>query len=453
MRVNSATRIVLRVLLPAAALTAAMVVITAAQAGAELGPDKIRLATRPVVWSRTTATDDGTVTVTNTSNTPIAAPLGIRIQNISAAGVDVYNERPDDDAQPADANSAPLVHAYLPTGLLNPGETVAVPLKFSNPNRASFTYSIAAIGRAMDASNSAPLLVRVHKHSGDDANPMGAAAGPGFTIAINGVLRAQTDANGVATLRAFLDAVDVSAQRAPSQEGHAELHMSSGVENVIDITVEEDKEVYAGAYPQIDQVQRLLLPETFATLSIRFLRPDQTVVRLKEVYGIELWAAGNMLADVTRHFKLGKDGVLRCIELAAMKTLLAGKADRLAFEVRGDDGSEVGYAGDAPFFIARNRVRGALRAPASSTGLDFGTVRVVARMPDSGLVVATQPDSNGHFEFPYLPDGHVEVTSMVLQNGSYYSGRAALSLTGPTTVTIPMHASGKPSPAGAPQDE
>jgi hypothetical protein len=154
---------------------------------------KVSIVKSGLVLNRVTNTYDGTLTIKNTSASLISAPLTVTIKDISAAGVSVYNKSASD----ADGNAQ--VAASLALGLLKPGATVTVPVKFLNKKPAAFSYSVAVTGALLDSANSATLQVKVLNFSGDDEHPAGSPAGAGVSLVIGGQVRGVTDANGVAT--------------------------------------------------------------------------------------------------------------------------------------------------------------------------------------------------------------------------------------------------------------
>jgi hypothetical protein len=85
-----------------------------------------------------------TVTVTNTSGTPVVGPVSLALNNLSA-GVTALNA--DGLTACSVPAGVPFVDSGLcPGGTLAPGQSLSVSLAFSNPGDKAISYSMAALG-------------------------------------------------------------------------------------------------------------------------------------------------------------------------------------------------------------------------------------------------------------------------------------------------------------------
>ena len=394
---------------------------------------KVSVSKGGLVLNRTTDTFDSIVTVTNTSATTLAAPMFLTIKNITAPGVSVYNSSAIDDQNNAQ------VQAMLNLGVLAPSAKAVVPVKFSNPQHASFNYTVSVSGALLDAGNSAPLNVTVYGFSGDDSNPAGVPAGAGVKLYIDGILRGITNAAGKASFVAPLDATSISARRPPSEVGTAELQFAAGQANAVTIVLSDDGEVYADAALRIDQVRSLLLPRNFSAFSMRFVGPADTTAKVVDLASVELLgAAGDSQGEITTMFALGADGVIRPADINALRSFLASYPGRLTLRVTAIDAQDNVYLGSASFHIARNPVSGSFIAPASFPGLQLGGIRIVGKILNTDIVVSTVSDAGGNFFLPDLPNGNLSYTSETFQNDRFYYGAGIMSLSGATSIDIPL---------------
>lgn len=103
------------------------------------------------VLNRTSGTYDYIVTVTNTSSNPILAPLTLGIKDIGGPEVAVHN------VVGLDENDFPQVVIALDFGVLKPGASVKVPVRFLNPRAVPIRYTVTAIGTILTAQQSATL--------------------------------------------------------------------------------------------------------------------------------------------------------------------------------------------------------------------------------------------------------------------------------------------------------
>ncbi len=84
-----------------------------------------------LIYSRTTRTFNGTVTITNTGNQPVSAPLQLVFANLTS-GVDVVNKT-------GTFQGSPYITASVSS--LAPGASVNVAVRFSNPSNAMIDYT------------------------------------------------------------------------------------------------------------------------------------------------------------------------------------------------------------------------------------------------------------------------------------------------------------------------
>lgn len=419
----------------AGAVAACLLVLSGMQgmARAESLNGLVSIGKTGLVLNRLTNTYDSAITVTNISSTPIGAPFQLTVSSISAAGVTVYN------SNGVDAQDNPTVAANLEMGVLQPGAKVTVPLKFVNRKQRAFNFSLAASGTILNSANSTALAVRVFHYSGNPGNPRGASAGAGVKLSVNGVPRALTDASGQASFLLPLDAQSLSARRAPSYVGTAELDLRRGTGNSVDVILSDDGEVYADAALRIDQVQHLLLPNSFNSLTLRLVGPNESTIKISDLATVELFnSIGQSLGDLTSLFALNADGSIQPPDIAALRSRIVGKSGRLTLAVTAIDAQENVYRATAAFHLTRNAVRGTLAAPASFPGLQLGGIRIVGKILNTEVVVYTLSEVDGSFDFPNLPNGNLSISAETFQNQRYYYGTGVFSLTGAANLNVPL---------------
>ena len=106
-----------------------------------------------IVFNPESNTFDSTVTLTNVSSAVIAAPLMLAVKDITVAGIRVANRTN------VDYNNNQQLPVYLTFGVLRPGAQVSAVVKFSNPKRVQFDYSVTTSGTTM--SHGAPASIRM----------------------------------------------------------------------------------------------------------------------------------------------------------------------------------------------------------------------------------------------------------------------------------------------------
>ena len=146
-----------------------------------------------LVLNRTTNTFDTRVTIANTSDEALLAPMRLLVAGITPGDVTLANPSGQTEA------GVPFVDVILPQGELAPGEKVDnVFLKFANPERVRFTFATDVEAVVQQGDTQAPLIIAaLVDDTGQDP-----ADGLTFDPSIGGLV---TDASAIAAFRAGLD--------------------------------------------------------------------------------------------------------------------------------------------------------------------------------------------------------------------------------------------------------
>ncbi|QGZ42479.1 carboxypeptidase-like regulatory domain-containing protein [Pseudoduganella flava] len=376
--------------------------------------DSVAITMTTPVLSATANVSDSVVTITNTSSFPIAAPFTLTVKNLSTPGVAVAWHTGLDAAENA------LVAVPLPLGLLAPGAAVSVTVRFANQRRQPFTYELAAAGTPLPDESTVALTVTVRTYSGDPAQPLGALAGSGVGIVVDGAVRAVTDASSQATVRVPVTQQWIAARRAPTGVGLAHLVLTPDLPNAADIVLTDDGEVFGDATLRFDQVLHSTLQRNPAALTGHLTKPDGSPIRLTDLAGVEFRDAfESTLYDMTEWFTVDPDGTIRCVQPAALNNTTAGTQ---AILVTGLDAAGTPYRVRMTAHLASGMpLVSSLARPPSEPGMDLGGITVVGRSLLAGAVQSTVTDANGNFTLPLLPSGLVRVTATVERAGRHYS--------------------------------
>lgn len=361
------------------------------------------------------------VTITNTSPYPIAAPFTLTIGKLSAPGVALTHPARVHRTLAADIDVA------LPQGMLAPGAGIAVPVRFTNPRRLPFTFEVKASGTLLTPENSVPLTVTAWRFSGDNADPRGAAAGPGVGIVVDGVVRAVTDAHSQATVLVPLGQQAISARLAPTGTGTAHVSLAGGATSA-DVILAEEGEVYAEAAFRFDETVQSIIPAKAATLTGRFIAQDGSTVRLTQLASVDAVhvPGGGRARPLTGYFALNADGTIRCTSMRSLTSLLdTASVDVI---VTGFDAAGNAYRGRLPVRLAGAARTGRLAAPPSDPGLGLGGVLVTGRLSQLGTysaIVSTVTEADGSFTLPAVSSGELELTAELQANGRQYMAATA----------------------------
>ena len=409
-----------------------LVLATPARAQEDLG-SQIKITKSGAVLNRAAGTYDYIVSVTNISSNQIIAPLTLAINNVAGPEVSVYN------ASSLDENAIAQVTAALEWGVLKPGATVKIPVRFVNPRAVSISFSVSATGLVLSAQDSVNLKVRTFTSSETDRGPAGSPAGSGIILLIDGIPMAVTDSAGEASLNVAAGAESIDARRAPTTVGTAQLELMPGKNNTIDIAVHDDGQVYANGTPRIDEVRQLLLTRDFTSFTGRITGSSGATIKLSRLAAVDRYDfAGKSLGSLTSSFVLNADGSFRPADLPALRNLLRTQQGRITLTVMGVDSANNVYVGDVSFYLSSNAVAGRLAAPVSSPGMALGGIRVVGRMLNTDIVVSTVTDADGKFKFPDLSNGNLSIAVEHLYKDRYYYGAGIFTLTGPADLEVPL---------------
>ena len=321
-------------------------------------------------------------------------------------------------------------------------------ISMSGPFASPVSFTVDASG-LVDKAEATLLTVTVHLYSGDEANPLGAPAGAGVKLYVDGSLRGVTNAAGEASFLTSVDTTSISARRPPSEVGTAVVSLVAGQPGAAQVVLDDDGEVYADAVLRIDQVQNLLLPFNFAAFGMRFVLPNEATAKLVDLALVELCdSVGQNPSDVTQMFTLGADGAIRPVNLNTVRSLFAKQIGKITLQVTALDAQGNVYLGNVPFHITRYPVSGKFAAPLSFAGLQLGGIRIVGKILNTDIVVSTVSSADGTFSFPNLPSGNLSYSSETFQNGKFYYGAGTTALTGAANISVPLLSTADMSEAG-----
>lgn len=319
------------------------------------------------------------------------------------------------------------------------GGSLPLDLQVSAAVRGSLRRSLSTVVSIpiVGAANSSTINITVATVDYSKPDHIGSIAGPGVLIKANGVLLGSTDEAGqfVATLtpgRYELEA------RIPSQAvGLYSLNATAGSQQTITIPLDFDKEVTEDATQTIDEAVGLLFPSTSSTLTLR-LRTSTTPILVSQIGSIELHdEEGRFVASGEQFFSVQPDGSVRATA-SSLAALLSSqpKMIRLQSELIAEDG--LTYSAETDFYYAHYALSGTLVPPPSFPTLPIQGIQVSMKVLQTPITLVATTDSNGHFSFPLLPTGLLELSATILNNGKFYNGFAQFILDRPRSVNVTM---------------
>ena len=116
-----------------------------------------------LVLNRTTNTFDSTVTLKNSSDAPVLAPIDVVVGGLPA-GITLANKTGDEP------DGRPYVSPMAAGSLLQGGGSLTFVLKFANPARVTFTSTLQILRTVVEAPPNAPSLIGVVATGGTSAH-------------------------------------------------------------------------------------------------------------------------------------------------------------------------------------------------------------------------------------------------------------------------------------------
>lgn len=223
----------------------------------------------------------------------------------------------------------------------------------------------------------------------------------------------------------------------------------AGGEASVDVILDNDKEVYAQAQLRIDQVRQRLLDATFATFAtwrMRFVLPGERTAVLRDLASVDLYdSTGRRLDSLLYLLKLDQDGVVRPIDVDALRNALASHPGGVELEVRGAGSAGTAYYGRQSFHIGHHHVSGHLTAPAAVPGLPLGGVRVMATVLNTDIALSAITAADGSFVLPALPRGNLRLEARTIQGGQLYRATGVFTVTEDLAVTLLLLSPNEPA--------
>jgi len=390
----------------------------------------VQITRSGLVLNRSIGTFDAQITVTNRSADTLLGPLQLVLESATPANVALYNSYGRSDG------GADYVVLPLPTGTLAPGATASVPVRLLSYGQGIGSTVFKLHGRRLLPASSAQIVVSAVYAAGV-MGPSETAVGAGWEVAVDGVVRGVTGANGRLTVAVPTDSKVVSVSRAPSEAGSAVLPaLAGGSTTPLKVTVDEGKEVNFGSLVRLEQAQQGVLARNLPAVTLRFFK-DEKAVKLAGLDNVNLIDTLGNYSNLTALFALQADGSVISSGAAFMQAL-AGKTGRLMLEVGGSDTLGNVHVATVPFHLADYRVRVQLVAPPSNPALALVGVRVTASLLNSDIRFVAQSDANGYIVLPDLPAGNLSFSGGANAGGITYGASGSVAVNRNTLVRLTL---------------
>src|SRR5262245_35993857 len=197
----------------------------------------------------------------------------------------------------------------------------AVPPETKNLLRSTI-HSLSDCIEGSSPIETATLTVRVFLPSDTAANGILGPAPAGAIINVDEIEFGLTGSNGTATIQVPARTILVEVRLYPSAMGQATVTLTPNETKVVDITLEDGKEIAENSTLAIDQLKDSILDRTFTSLTLRFVKDDQSTVAIKQLDLVALVdPQGGASVYVTQMFTLQQDGTLILNDLTGFRDI------------------------------------------------------------------------------------------------------------------------------------
>ena len=383
------------------------------------------------LYNRQIGTFDTTVTIQNMGVIPLAAPMNLILELVQPVSVSLYN------IYDKTANGKPYVRVPLPGLVLDPGKSATVPIRFVNPGKAvtSATFSVQA--ERLDPAATAKLNIAVMMDAENGGNPVGA----GYAVQLDGVTRALTDAQGLASIVVPLDVSKVGVSKPPNYFGVSSvIGLNAGETRIVNVELGDSGELGAESMLRIDLLQHLMLPRSVPLVVLRFFQNEKAVASERLELAELRDPDGGPDTDLTNLFTVRSDGSLA----ASPATFFAAVGDfggkKLLF-VQVLDKQGVVHKMEVPFYISLYMAKGKLSAPPSNPSLPLGGILIQVSMLGTDITFQTESASDGSFPLPVLPTGSILIHAETSSGGHFYLGQGPAVISSNVRIDLKMRGS------------
>ena len=281
--------------------------------------------------------------------------------------------------------------------------------------------------------------INVHVAELDITQPgnVGAGAGFGVQIVVDGIVVGQTDSNSNFTGTVAPGNHQLSALVPPAAAGLNSFTILAGQTEALTVLIDGDKETVQTASLSIDEASGNILPSTASTVTLR-LKSNGLTLPLVTLGSVELYdSTGRFVSALDADFSIQADGSLRAMQ-SALATVFAAQLKGFSLDVTAATANGIVYGGNVQVFYGQFQVVGSLKAPPSSPMLSVSGISITLEVLQTPVQVVTTSDSQGNFTFPLLPAGDVQINAQAFASSKYYYGFAQFLFDAPETVTITM---------------
>jgi hypothetical protein len=303
--------------------------------------------------------------------------------------------------------------------------------------REKFASALDALRNCLAATEPpqlATLTVRVLGYAPDATNNIAPQAGA--RVYVQGVGVGRTGRNGTLTARVPSGPISVEAEVPIDQWNWADISLTPGQSESLEITLSEGKEVDEHTALVLAEAVDDILPVTSKSLTLTFMRDGRPapVTTIDHIDVVD--RNGNLRAQLDEHFSVVRGEIVatnagRVLDALAPQfgQTIELRVQAMAFEHEMHQGSIAFRVGQSPLSVT-------LAPPPSHPALPVSKIEVGISLIGAGIAVQRVSDAKGRFEIESLPQGTIAFECVTVSNGKYYYCDAMLVHSGPRAVTL-----------------
>lgn len=389
---------------------------------------QIEIARSGFLYNRQTDTFDATATIRNTGSVVLAAPMRLVLESVKPVSISLYN------IYGKTPQGKPYIEVPLPKFVVEPGESVTVPVRFVNlgKNVTAATFSVQAESLAPAVTARLEVVARMNEENG--GHPVEA----GYAVRLDGVTRGMTDAQGRASIITPLDVSEVTVSSPPNYYGAARLEGLSATEiRTVNVELGDSGEFGAGSMLRMDRLQHLMLPRNIPRIVLRFFQNEKAVASdLVELVELRDPAGGD-IKEITGLFTVRSDGSLAADPTAFFQAVGDLNGKKLLF-AQVLDKQGIPHLQEVPFHVSQRTAQGTLSAPASNPSLPLGGIPIKVSVLNTDISFLTESAANGTFPLPQLPSGNLQIRAETSSGGVSYLGQGTAVVSGNVRIDLKM---------------
>ena len=390
-------------------------------------------------FSTPEAAGTATITLVRSGGTAGAASVSYAASSDTATAGSDFPETSGVVAFAAGATRATFTLPITPDALEEGNEAVHLTLGGPSGGAALGPLTTATLWIVDAGAPGGRATLQVHTFRLDEGatDMMGAPAGAGVRILVDGVDFGPTGTDGTLTVDVPEGSRRIEALVPSVARAEKAVVLTAGESGEVSLVLDDGKDVVTATAMAVPEISEGILSAGFGSFTLRFFREGGTVPMVG-IDTIEIQAqtsAGPVF--IQDLFAIAGDGSIVATSAATLRSQLLIRASApIEIRVQAYDADGVTHVGRVRFLLGSRQLAARLVAPPSAPGLDVSGIPVTFTMLGTGFEFRRLTDGSGRVTLPLLPVGNLAFQSETFQDGRWFYGEGTLFVTGNVGVRI-----------------